>query len=153
MMGVMKVAGTGLGSGVHYRIRHNDNIKRSNAFTWNNDEINLYSSVNWVFTLHTAWSTRYIPVEVYKHVDINCSLIVPQQVNNENNKYIIHHAEIPGDGGLVVPQEWIYMKLRSTSFNLIQFWITTETGTLDHTLPFQKTRVILHLPKKPSQTM
>ena len=33
MMGVMNVAGTGLGSGLHYRIRDNDNIKRTSAFT------------------------------------------------------------------------------------------------------------------------
>ena len=64
MMGVLNVAGTGLGSGVHYRIRDNDNIKRTDTFTLNNDEINLFSSVDWVFTLHTPWSTRYIPEKV-----------------------------------------------------------------------------------------
>ena len=153
MMGVLNVAGTGLGSSVHYRIRDNDNIKTISAFTLNNDEIKLFSSMDWVFTLHTPWSTRYIPEKVYKHVDINCSLIVPQQVNNDNNKYILYHAEIRGDGGLVVPQQRMYMKLRSTSFNVIQIWITTETGALDHTLPFEKTRVILHVRKKPVQTM
>ena len=44
MMGVLNVAGTGLGSGVHYRIRDNDNIKTISAFTLNNDEINLFST-------------------------------------------------------------------------------------------------------------
>ena len=42
MMGVMNVAGTGLGNGLHYRNRDNDNIKRPSAFTLNNDEINLF---------------------------------------------------------------------------------------------------------------
>ena len=154
MMNVMNVAGTGLGSGVHYRIRDNDNIKRTSAFTYNNDEINLYSSVDWVFTLHTPWSTRYIPVEVYKHVDINCSLIAPQQVNIDKNSRTLYHTEIPGDGGLVIPHQRIYVQLRSTSFSFIQIWITNhETGSLDHTLPFEKTRVILHFRKKPSQTV
>ena len=144
MMGVMNVTGTGLGNGVHYRFRDSDDIKRTSAFTFNNDEINFFSSVDWVFTtLQTPWCTRYIPEKVYKHVDINCSLIVPQQVNNDNNKYILYHAEIPGDGDLVVPQQRMYMKLRSTSFNVIQIWITTERGALDDTLPFEKTRVIL----------
>ena len=50
MMGVMNAAGTGLGSVVHFRIRDNDNIKRTSTFTWNNSGINLYSSVDWVFT-------------------------------------------------------------------------------------------------------
>ena len=155
MIGVMNVAGTGLGSGVHYRIRDNENIKRTSAFTYNNDEINLYSSVDWVFTLHTTWSTRYIPTEVYRHVDINCSLIVPQQVNNDDTNYILYHAEIPGNGGLVIPHQRIYVKLRSTSFRSIQIWITDhETGQIDQTLPFEKTRVILHVRnKKPSQTV
>ena len=90
--------------------------------------------------------------KVYKHVDINCGLIVPQQVNKEN-KYILYHAEIPGDGGLVVPQQRMYIKLRSTSFNVLPVWITTEMGALDHTLPFEKSRFILHVRKKPSQTV
>ena len=153
MMSVLNVLGTDLGSGVHYRIRDNDNIKRTDTFTLNNDEINLFSSVDWVFALHTPWSTRYIPEKVYKHVDINCGLIVPQQVNKDNNKYILYHAEIPGDGGLVVPQQRMYMKIRSTSFNVLQIWITTETGALDDTLPFEKSRFILHVRKKPSQTV
>ena len=154
MMDVMNVTGTGLGSGIHYRIRNNDNIKRTSTFTYNNDEINLGSSVDWVFTLHTPWSTRYIPAEVYKHVDINCSLIVPQQVNIDKNNRTLYHAEIPGNGGLVVPQQRIYKKLRSTFFNFIQIWISNhETGTLDHSLPWEKARVTLHFRKKPSQTM
>ena len=153
MMGVINVTGTGLGNGVHYRIRDNDDIKRTSAFTFNNDEINFFSRVDWVLTrLQTPWSRRYIPAKVYKHVDINCGLIVPQQVNNDN-KYILYHAEIPGDGGLVVPQQRSYMKVRSSSFNVIQTWITNETGGLDDTLPFEKTRVILHVRKKPLQTM
>ena len=45
------------------------------------------------------------------------------------------------------------MKLRSTSFNVLQIWLTTETGALDDTLPFEKSRFILHVRKKPSQTM
>ena len=153
MMGIVNVVGTGLGSGVHYKLRDNDNIKRIDTFTLNSDEIDLFSGVDWVFTLHTPWSTRYIPEKVYKHVDINCGLIVPQQVNNDNTKYILYHAEIPGDGGLVVPQQRMYMKIRSTSFTWLQIWITTETGALDDTLPFEKSRFILHLRKTPSQTM
>ena len=86
MMSVINVTGTGLSRGVHYRFRDNDNIKTISAFTLNNDEITFFSSVDCVCTtLQTSWSTRYIPAEVYKHVDINCSLIVPQQVNNEDN--------------------------------------------------------------------
>ena len=153
MMGILNVVGTGLGSGIHYKLRDNDNIKRIDTFTLDSDEINLFSGVDWVFTLHTPWSTRYIPEKVYKHVDINCGLIVPQQVNNDKNKYILYHAEIPGDGGLVVPQQRMYMKIRSTSFNWLQIWITTETGALDDTLPFEKSRFILHLRKTPSQSM
>ena len=154
MMGVVNVGGTGLSSGIHYKLRDNDNIKRIDTFTLNNDEIDLFSGVDWVFTLHTPWSTRYIPEKVFKHVDINCSLIVPQQVNIDKNSRTLYHAEIPGDGGLVVPQQRIYMTLRSTSFNFIQIWLTNhETGTLDHTLPWEKARVILHFRKKPSQTM
>ena len=58
MMGVMNAAGTALGSGVHYRIRDNDNIIRTSTFIYNNNEINLYSSVDWVFpTLQTPWPT------------------------------------------------------------------------------------------------
>ena len=107
---VMNAAGTDLGSGVHFRIRDNDNMIRTSTFIYNNDEINLYSSVDWVFTsLETPWYTRYIPEKVYKHVDINCDTIVPQIVNKAN-KYILHHGEIPGDGGYVVPNERSYMK-------------------------------------------
>ena len=58
MMGVMNAAGTALGSDVHYRIRDNDNIIRTSTFIYNNDEINLYSSVDCVFTtLQTPWPT------------------------------------------------------------------------------------------------
>ena len=124
---VMNAAGTGLGSGVHFRIKDNDNMIRTSTFIYNNDEINLYSSVDWVFTsLETPWSTRYIPEKVYKHVDINYDTIVPQIVNKAN-KYILHHAEIPGDGGYVVPNERSYMKLHSVSYASIQIWITNET--------------------------
>ena len=60
MMGVMNAAGTALSSGIHYRIRDNDNIIRTSTFIYNNDEINLYSSVDWVFTmLQTPWPTLH----------------------------------------------------------------------------------------------
>ena len=150
MMGVMNAAGTGLGSGVHYRIRNNDNIKRTSTFTWNNNEIN--SSVDWVFTtLQTPWPTRYIPEKVYKHVDINCDMIVSNKVNDDD-KYILHHAEIPGDGGLVVPVQRSYMKLGSTSYGNISVWLTDVAGRLP-TLVNEKTRLVLHFRKKPSQTV
>ena len=124
---VMNAAGTDLGSGVHFRIRDNDNMIRTSTFIYNNDEINLYSKMDWVFTsLETPWSTRCIPEKVYEHVDINCDTIVPQIVNKAN-KYILHHAEIPGDGGYVVPNERSYMKLHSVSYASIQIWITNET--------------------------
>ena len=110
MMDVMNAAGTGLGSGVHYRIRNNDDIKRTSTFTWNNDEINLESSVDWVFTtLQTPWPTRYIPETVYQHVDIICDAIIPQQANNNKLKYVIPHAEVPDDDSLIVPQQRSYM--------------------------------------------
>ena len=110
MMGIMNVGGTALGSGVHYTIRGNENIVRVSTYIYNNDEINLYSDVDWVFTtLLTPWSTRYIPEKAYKHVDINCDLIVSQQVNIDN-KYILYHAEIPGDGGVVVPHERVLLE-------------------------------------------
>ena len=48
MMGVLNVVGTGLGSGVHYRIRDNDNIKRTDTFTLNNDEINLFGCLRYI---------------------------------------------------------------------------------------------------------
>ena len=112
MMGVMNAGGTALGSGVHFRIRDNDDMIRTTTFVYNNDEINLYSSVDRVFTtLQTPWPTRYIPEKVYKHVDINFDAIVAHQVNSAE-KYILHHAEIPGDGGLIVPKQRSYMKLQ-----------------------------------------
>ena len=153
MMAVMNAGGTALGSGFHYRIRDNDNMIRTSTFIYNNDEINLYSSVDWVFTtLQTPWSTRYIPEKVYKHVDINCDAIVTHQVNDAE-KHILHHAEIPGDGGLVVPRERSYMKLHSVSYNNISVWLTDVAGRLP-TLPNEKTRLVLHFrKKKPLQTM
>ena len=154
MMDVMNAAGTGLGNGVRFDVRDNENIKRTDTFTYNNDEINLYSDVDWVFTtLQTPWPAQYIPEKVYKHVDINCDVIERQQVNSAK-KYTLYHAEIPGDGGYVVPNERICMKLRSTSFTSIQVWITNDTGIIVPTLPFEKVRVILHFrKKKPLQTM
>ena len=65
-------------------------------------------------TLRTPWPTRYISEKVYKHVDINCDAIISQQVDN-SKKYILHHAEVPGDGGLVIPRE-----LRETAQCLLQ---------------------------------
>ena len=95
MMDVMNVAGTGLGDGVRLVFRNNGNIKRIDTFTYNNDEINLFSGVDWVFTtLQTPWSSRYIPETVYQHVDINCDMIIPQQANNNKSKYVLHHAEV-----------------------------------------------------------
>ena len=154
MMDVMNVAGTGLGNGVRFVFRDNVNIKRTDTFTYNNDEINLYSDVDWVFsTLQTPSSAQYIPEKVYKHVDINCDVIEPQQVNN-SKKYTLYHAEIPGDSGYVVPNARNYMKLRGTSFTSLQIWISNETGSIIPTLPFEKVRVTLHFrKKKPLQTM
>ena len=152
MMGVMNAEGMALCSGVHYRIRDNDNIKRTSTFTWNNSEINLYSSVDWVFTtLHTPWPTRYIPEKVCKHVDINCDMIVSNKVNDDD-KYILHHAEIPGDGGLVVPQQRSYMNLGSVSYPNVSVWLTNVAGRLP-TLQNEETRLVLHFRKKPLQTM
>ena len=156
MMDVMNVAGTGLGRGVHYRIRNNDNIKRTSTFTYNNDEINLGSDVDWIFTtLHTPWSTRYIPGTAYQHVDINCDMIVPQQANNNKSKYVLHHSEVPDDDSLVIPHERMYMKLSTTSYSSAQIWIRHEPSISDvlPSVPFEKTRVTLHFRKKPSQTM
>ena len=142
MMDIMNAAG--LGSDV--------NIKRADTFTWNNTQINLYSDVDWVFTtLHTPWSTRYIPEKLYKHVDINCDMIVSQLINNDK-KYILYHAEIPGDGDLVIPCERSYVRLHSVSYRTINIWMTKEAGSIV-TLPNEKTRIILHFRKKPLQTM
>ena len=104
MLDVMNIAGTGLGNGVRYVFRENTNIKRTDTFTYNNDEINLFSSVDWVFTtLHTPWSPRYIPETAYQHVDINCDMIISHQQNNKKYKYALHHAEVPDDDSLVIP--------------------------------------------------
>ena len=154
MLDVMNVAGTGLGNGVRFVLRGIENIKRT--FTYNNAEINLFSSVDWVFTtLQTPWSLRYIPETVYQHVDIICDAIIPQQANNNKLKYVIHHAEVPDDDSLVVPQQRSYMKLHSVSYTSIQIGITHEdTGiTIIPTQPFEKTRVTLHFRKKPLQSM
>ena len=156
MLDVMNVAGTGLGNGVRFVFRDNDNIKRTDTFTYNNDEINLFSSVDWVFTtLQTPWSIRYIPETAYQHVDINCDMIIPQQANNNKYKYTLHHAEVPDDDSLVIPHERMYMKLSSTSYSSAQIWITHEPSISDivPTQPFEKTRVTLHFRKKPSQTV
>ena len=154
MLDVMNVVGTGLGNGLRFVMRGNENIKRTDTFTYNNNEINLYSDVDWVFTtLQTPWSTRYIPEKVYKHVDINCGAIVPQLINDAE-KYILHYAEIAGDGGLVIPVQRSYMKLHSTSYNIINVWLTDVAGRLS-TLPNEKTRLVLHFrnKKKPLQTL
>ena len=59
MLDVMNVGGTGVGNGVRYVFRGNDNIKGVRIMTWSNTQVNLYSDVDWVFTtLHTP---RYIP--------------------------------------------------------------------------------------------
>ncbi|XP_029183605.2 uncharacterized protein LOC114951611 [Acropora millepora] len=156
MLDVMNVAGTGLGSGVRFVFRDNDNIKRADTFTYDSDEINLFSGVDWVFTtLHTPWSIRYIPGTVYQHVDINCDMIIPQQANNNKYKYTLHHAEVPDDDSLVIPHKRMYMKLSSTSYSSAQIWIRHEPSISDivPTQPFEKTRVTLHFRKKPSQTI
>ena len=104
ILDIMNAGGTGLGSGVRYVFRGNENMKRVDTITWSSTQVNLYSDVDWVFTtLHTPWSTRYIPEKVYKHIDINCDLMVSQV--NSDYKYILYYTEIPGDGGLVVPHE------------------------------------------------
>ena len=141
MMDVMNVAGTGLGSGVRFVFRDNDNIKRADTFTYNNDEINLFSSVDWVFTtLQTPWSSRYIPETAYQHVDINCDMIIPQQANNNKYKYVIHHAEVPDDDSLVIPHKRMYMKLHTTSFRSIQIWIRHEPSISDNRSRKQESR-------------
>ena len=152
MMDILDAAGTGLGSGVRFVYRDNANIRRTDTFTYDSEEINLWSEVDWVFsTLHTPWSTQYIPEKVYKHVDINCDMIVSNKVNSDD-KHVLHHAEIPGDGGLVVPIQRSYMKLSSVSYSSINVWITDVAGRLP-TLVNEKTRLVLHFRKKPSQTM
>ena len=152
MLDVMNVGGTGVGSGVRYVFRGNDNIKAVRTVTWSNTQVNLYSDVDWVFTtLHTPWSTRYIPEKVFKHIDINCDVMVSQQVNSD--KYILYHAEIPGDGGLVVPSERIYLKLHSVQYSTINVWLTDKAGTYITSLPNEKTRLTLHLRKKSLQTI
>ena len=104
ILDIMNAGGTGLGSGVRYVFRGNENMKRVDTITWSSTQVNLYSDMDWVFTtLHTPWSTRYIPEKVYKHIDITCDLMVSQV--NSDYKYILYHTEIPGDGGLVVPHE------------------------------------------------
>ena len=141
---------------MRFVFRDNENIKRTDTFTYNNDEINLFSSVDWVFTtLQTPWSPRYIPETAYQHVDINCDMIIPQRSNNNKYKYALHHEEVPDDDSLVIPHERMYMKLRTTSYSSAQIWITHEPSISDNvpTLPFEKTRVTLHFRKKPSQTV
>ena len=130
-------------------------MKRVDTIRWSGTQVNLYSDVDWVFTtLHTPWSTRYIPEKVYKHIDINCDLMVSQQVNNDY-KYILYHAEIPGDGGLVVPHEQIYLKLHSVQYSSINIWFTDKTGAYVPSLPNEKSRLTFHFRKKkmPLQTM
>ena len=84
----------------------------------------------------------------YKHLDINCGMIVTQQVNNAN-KYVLHHAEVPEDDSLVVPHERMYFKLNSVSYSSAQIWIRDDVGSLPMpTIPFEKTRVTLHFRKK-----
>ena len=56
-------------------------------------------------------------------------MIVSNKVNDDD-KYILHHAEIPGDGGLVVPQQWSYMKLGSVSYANVSVWLTDVAGRL-----------------------
>ena len=157
MLDVKNVAGTGLGNGVRFVFRDNENIKRTDTFTYNNDEINLFSSVDWVFTtLQTPWSLRYISETVYQHVDIICDAIIPQQANNNKSKYVIHHAEVPDDDSLIVPQQRSYMKLHSVSYTSIQIAIRHEDSgiTIIATQPYEKTRVTLHFrKKKPLQTV
>ena len=52
MMGIVNVVGTGLGSGVHYKLRDNDNIKRIDTFTLNSDEIDLFSWIGCLRYIH-----------------------------------------------------------------------------------------------------
>ena len=153
MLDIMNVGGTELGSGVRYVFRGNDNMKRVDTMTWSSTQVKLYSAVDWVFTtLQTPWSTQYIPEKVYRHIDINCDLMVSQQVNNDN-KYILFQAEIPGDGGLVVPHGRIYLKLHSVQYNVVNVWFTYDTGAYVPSLRNEKSRLTLHFRKKPLQTM
>ena len=156
MMGILDVSGTDLGSGMRFVFRDNENIRRTDTFTYDSEEINLWSGVDWVFTtLHTPWSTPYIPETVYQHVDINCDMIIPQQANNNKSKYVLHHSEVPDDDTLVIPHERMYMKLSGTSYSSAQIWIRHEPPISDivPTQSYEKTRVTLHFRKKPSQTM
>ena len=152
MMDVMNVGGTGVGNGVRYVFRGNDNIKAVRTMTWNSTQVNLYSDVDWVFTtLHTPWSTRYIPEKVYKLLDISCGMIVTQQVNNNVNNYTLYHAEVPEDDSLVVPHERMYLKLGRVSYSSARILIRDTLGSLPvATIPFEKTRVTLHFRKKKS---
>ena len=102
-------------------------------------------------TLRIPWPTRYIPKKVYKLVGINCDMIVSNKVNDDD-KYILHHAEIPGEGGLVVPDQQNYMTLGSVSYANVSAWLTDVAGRLP-TLQNEKTRLVLHFRKKPLQTM
>ena len=139
-----------MGSGVRYVFRGKENVKRVDTMTWSSTQDNLCSDVDWVFTtLHTPWSTRYIPEKVYKHIDINCDLMVSQQINNDN-KYILYHAEIPGDGRLKVPSDRNYLKLHSVEYSSVNVWLTDKTGAYITSLPNEKTRLTLHLRKKKS---
>ena len=76
MLDVMNIAGTGLGNGVRFVFRDNTNIKRTDTFTYNNDEINLFLGVDWVFTtLQTPWSTRYIAETAYQPINMWTSIV------------------------------------------------------------------------------
>ena len=74
MMDIVNAAGTGLGRGVHFVLRDNDDMKATRTFALLSSQIFFNSDVDWVFrTLHsTPWLQSYIPKTVYKHVDVYC---------------------------------------------------------------------------------
>ena len=76
------------GSGTRLVLGWNENLQRT-------EEIVLLSDVDWMIpTLHTPpWPIRYIPNKVYKHVDINSDVGLPQQVNNKTS-FVLFHAEV-----------------------------------------------------------
>ena len=64
-------------------------------------------------------------------------MIVSQQVNNNTNKYILHHAEVPEDDSLVLTHERMYVKLGRVSYSSAQIWITHGKTGIMHTIPFE----------------
>ena len=146
-MDIVNAAETGLSRGVRFVLRANENLKGTDTYLFT-DQVVLLSDVYWVFPKlnTTSWPTRYIPNKVYEYVDMNSDVRVPRQVNS-NTSLVLFHADVPGDGGLVIPYERSYVKLAKIAHSRINIWITDERGHLA-TLPREKTRNMLHFRKK-----